>query len=288
MGSEKIILRMMTSADIPFGMKLKSLAGWNQLESDWKMLLDAGGDNFVASLDGDDVGIAISLPYQDHFTWMAMVLVDPGARRKGVGKTLMNKSIELAKPKTPIRLDATPEGFELYRKLGFQTEYELVRLIKSSAVSKVRQRHHPAEPGIPMGDLELESIALLDIPIFGADRSGILRSMYGRNPEYACYLKENGTIRAYCLGRSGSLYEHIGPIIADGSAMAADLLTAVIAPLESRDIVIDTFADKTDWIEHLEKQGFTRQRSFTRMCLGKLYHPGIKEKQFAIAGPEVG
>jgi hypothetical protein len=36
----------MTAEDIHYGMKLKSLAGWNQLEADWKMLLDAGGDNF--------------------------------------------------------------------------------------------------------------------------------------------------------------------------------------------------------------------------------------------------
>lgn len=278
----------MTSEDIPFGMKLKSLAGWNQLESDWQMLLDAGGDNFVASLDGEDVGIAISLPYQDHFTWIAMVLVDPGARRKGVGKTLMNKSIELANPKGPIRLDATPEGFGLYRKLGFRIEYELVRYFKSANTDQVKQDRNTIETGVPMGHDELESIVRLDRPIFGADRSGILRNMYRRNPDYACYRKENGSIRAYCMGRSGSLYEHIGPIIADGTAMAADLLTAVRAPLESRDTVIDTFADKPDWIEHLEKQGFTRQRSFTRMCLGKLYHPGIKEKQFAIAGPEIG
>ena len=115
-GSDKIGLRKMTPEDIPYGMKLKSLAGWNQLEADWKMLLDTGGDNFVASLDGEDAGIAVSLPYQDHLTWIAMVLVDPNARRMGVGKTLMNKVIELAQPKGAIRLDATAEGYELYKR----------------------------------------------------------------------------------------------------------------------------------------------------------------------------
>ncbi len=216
-----------------------------------------------------------------------MVLVDPNARRKGVGKALMNKSIELAQPKGPIRLDATPEGFELYKTLGFQTEYELVRLIKNSAITPVKQNNHYAKAAIPMGDDELESIARLDIPIFGADRSGILRCMYERNPEYAFCLKENGSLRAYCMGRSGSQYEHIGPIIAEGTAYAADLLAAVIDPLESKEAVIDTFADKPEWISILEESGFTKQRSFTRMCLGKLHHPGIKEKQFAIGGPEI-
>jgi GNAT superfamily N-acetyltransferase len=287
-GTVKIGLRKMTPGDIPYGMKLKSLAGWNQLEADWKMLLDAGGENFVASLDGDDAGIAVSLPYQDHFTWIAMVLVDPGARRKGVGKTLMNKSIELTRPKGPIRLDATPEGFELYSTLGFQSEYELVRYIKSSDENPVKQNSHASEAVIQMGDAELESVARLDIPTFGADRSSILRNIYSRNPEYAFCRKENGSIKAYCMGRSGSRYEHIGPIIAEGTPYAADVLAAVIEPLGSKDAVIDVFEDKTDWIAILEESGFTKQRSFTRMCLGNLQNPGITEKQFAIGGPEIG
>jgi GNAT superfamily N-acetyltransferase len=252
------------------------------------MLLDAGGDNFLASLDGEDAGIVVSVPYQDHFTWIAMVLVDPNARRKGVGKTLMNKSIEVALPKGAVRLDATAEGFELYKTLGFQTEYELVRLIKSSTATPIKQNIHASEAGIPIGKDELETITRLDIPIFGANRSGILRCMYERNPEYGFCRKENGSIRAYCLGRSGSQYEHVGPIIAEGSGYAADILASVMEPLGSKDVVIDVSADKADWIAVLEESGFTKQRSFTRMCLGKLHHPGITEKQFAIGGPEIG
>jgi len=283
-----ISLRKMTPDDIPYGMKLKSLAGWNQMEADWEMLLDAGGDNFVASLNGEDAGIVVSVPYQDHFTWIAMVLVDPGARRKGVGKTLMNKSIELALPKGALRLDATAEGFELYKMLGFQMEYELVRLIKSSTTTPVKQNSHASEAGIPLGNENLESITRLDLPIFGANRSSILRNMYERNPEYAFYLKENGSVRSYCLGRSGSQYEHIGPIIAEGAGYAADILPSVMEALGSKDAVIDVIADKPDWITVLEEYGFTKQRTFTRMCMGDLYHPGMVEKQFAIGGPEIG
>jgi GNAT superfamily N-acetyltransferase len=278
----------MTAEDIPYGMILKSLAGWNQLEADWKMLLDAGGDNFVASQDGDDVGIVISIPYQDYLTWIAMVLVDLKARRKGVGKTLMNKSIEIAGTKGAIRLDATAEGFELYRQLGFQTEYELVRLLRISGGSPVKQNKHTIEPGLQMGDGELASVMELDKPIFGADRSGILRNIYKRNPEYAFCRKENASIKAYCMGRSGSQYEHIGPIVAEGYSYASDLLAAVMEPMEAKDVVIDIFADKPDWISLLEESGFTKQRSFTRMCLGHLQNPGMPERQFAIAGPEIG
>jgi GNAT superfamily N-acetyltransferase len=286
-GSDQIDLRKMTAEDIPYGMKLKTLAGWNQLEADWRMLLEAGGDNFVACLDGEDVGMVVSIPYQEYFTWIAMVLVDPKVRRIGVGKTLMNKSIELARSKGAIRLDATAEGFELYRRLGFKTEYQLMRFIKRSTGSRFNQNRHTIQPCLHMGTEDLESIMQLDLSIFGADRSGILRNMHKRNPEYAFSRKENGSLKGYCMGRSGSEFEHIGPIIAEGSAYAADLLEAILDPMEAKDVVIDVFADKPDYISLLEEFGFSEQRSFTRMCLGHLTHQGMPERQFAIAGPEI-
>ena len=288
-GSANIILRRMTPGDIPFGMELKSQAEWNQVESDWELLLAENGDNFVAELDGRDAGTVISFPYGDHFTWIAMVLVDQNARRKGIGKALLKRTLELARPKGAIRLDATEEGYELYSRLGFRIEYELVMMVRrAGTLSGQLPAIQSGESCFPMAEKNLESILELDIPIFGADRSGILRGLFKRNPEYACHLTENGAIRAYCLGRSGSQYERIGPMIADNSGHAAALLGTMLESMGNRDIVIDVFADKRAWISLLEKYGFTRERQFLRMCLGDLHHPGITEKQFAIAGPELG
>lgn len=36
----KIETRVMTEADIDFGMKLKNLAKWNQIPADWKRFID--------------------------------------------------------------------------------------------------------------------------------------------------------------------------------------------------------------------------------------------------------
>jgi GNAT superfamily N-acetyltransferase len=278
----------MTPQDIPFGMKLKSGAGWNQVEADWEMLLEAGGDNFMAGLDEKDAGVVVSVPYQDRFTWIAMVLVDPEARRKGVGRALIKKSLEIARPKGAIRLDATPEGFELYRQLGFQTEYELVRFTRTSAASGVRQHAHPSKSCHSVGDRELDAVLEMDKPVFGADRSGILRSIYGRHPEYACCLEDHGTLKAYCLGRSGSQFEHIGPMVAEKAADAGELLAKVLSSANEKQVAIDVPAGQSSWISLLTESGFNPQRTFTRMCLGQLHHWGIPDKQFAIAGPEIG
>ena len=287
-GMGRITLRRMTPDDIPFGMELKSHAGWNQVEADWKMLLEAGGDNFVASLDGHDAGTVISVPYQKHFTWIGMVLVDPRAKRKGIGKALLSRSIEIAREKGTIRLDATAEGYELYTRLGFRTEYELVRMVRKSNGSGTWQHPGHGQHILPLGEHQLKSVFSMDKPIFGADRSYILRCLQERNPEYARCIEERGSIKAYCLGRSGSRFEQIGPIIADDFSHAAGLMETLLRQLEPKDVVIDAFADKPEWLTFLEGYGFTRQRPLVRMFLGTQPLAGITDKQYAISGPETG
>ena len=99
---------------------------------------------------------------------------------------------------------------------------------------------------------------------------------------------ENATLSAYCMGRPGSRYEMIGPLVAEHTWQAKVLLLDFLHKCASRELVIDAFSDKPGWILFLEGLGFTRQRAFIRMCLGELKHKGITGKQFAIAGPEVG
>ena len=115
-------LRVMTQSDIPAGMRLKEIAGWNQTARDWERFLRR-------------VRKAVSwrrprgrwseplrrLLYEHRFAWIGMVLVDPASRGQGMGTKLLVKAIEhLDTCGIPsIKLDATPQGKPLYEKLGF-------------------------------------------------------------------------------------------------------------------------------------------------------------------------
>ena len=59
--------------------------------------------------------------------WIAMMLVDPDARRAGIASLLMETALESLREERCIRLDATPAGEPLYRRYGFTGEYPLVR-----------------------------------------------------------------------------------------------------------------------------------------------------------------
>jgi len=278
-------LRPMTQEDIPFAMKLKSMANWNQLESDWRLLVKAGlGGNFIAVYNDQDAGTVTTITYNTQFSWIGMVLVDPGIRGLGIGSALLNAAIAFAKRNGAIRLDATPKGKKLYETLGFKTERNLVRLERKSA------KHLPA-PIQKCKSISAESfkkILEVDPLVFGADRKMVLSFLLDTAPQYAHYLEKDGAISGYCFGRSGSDFEHIGPIIAQNQAEARDLLLSALLTCQSVSVILDVFEENSQWLEELESLEFKIQRPFIRMYLGELKNAGQIGLQYAIAGPELG
>ena len=134
-------IRTMTIADLPQGMRLTALAGWNQTPADWHRFLKLQPDGcFVAVMDGQCVGTATAFIFES-VAWIAMVLVDPNYRKHGLGTALMNQALTFTGQRT-VRLDATALGQPLYAKLGFVGEYELTRYagVLADAVRRQVQR----------------------------------------------------------------------------------------------------------------------------------------------------
>ena len=119
--------RPMTAADIPFGMRLKTEAGWNQTEADWRRFLALSqGGTLVAERDGAAVGTVATFLFGP-IGWVAMLLVGKRWRHQGIGGSLLQCAVALLKDRgaSTIRLDATPLGRPMYAVFGFQAEYDL-------------------------------------------------------------------------------------------------------------------------------------------------------------------
>src|SRR5439155_26728654 len=120
-------IRLLTADDLDGAFRLSAAAGWNQRTADWRMLLQlAPAGSFAAVGDGGIVGTAIGLDYGP-FGWIAMMLVDPGWRGRGVGARLLEAAMGAVPPETLLRLDATPLGRPLYRRYGCEDEDRLTR-----------------------------------------------------------------------------------------------------------------------------------------------------------------
>jgi len=255
----------MSHADIPEGLRLCRASNWNQLADDWRVFLDDGGA-FVAEEHGAVAGSVAYLPF-GAFTWLSMMLVDPAARRSGLGTRLMETCLAAIGDGECVRLDATPFGEPLYRRFGFVDEYPL-------------QRARIEGPGLvcpearPIRSADLPSIVARDREVFGADRGALLADLLRRAPDLAWQ-----TGSAYCFGRPGHIRPQLGPLIAADAPSACALLNHCLSTRPGVMLTIDTPV--------ASPLPISPERPFLRMIRGAKPY-ALSPRIFAIVGPEFG
>jgi ribosomal protein S18 acetylase RimI-like enzyme len=278
----QVKLRLMIPSDIPAGMRLKELAGWNQTPEDWLRFLRADPEgSFVAESGRRVVGTATTITYENLIAWVGMVLVDPEFRRQRIGTALLTEALDHldARRVRCTKLDATPEGRRVYEKLGFQTEYEIERWMLSRLGTIPKPSLVPAS---------LDEIFGLDRNVFGADRSALLTSFAQQAPEFVLAQRENDVLKGYSFGRKGSEADQLGPWVARDRTSASKLLDEFLRR-SGRGVVFVDFLKANHWGESLlAERGFRFSRALVRMCRGENRNPGRPELVCAIAGPEFG
>ena len=277
-------MRVMTEADVAFGMKLKNIAKWNQIPADWKRFVALEPEGcFVAVLDGEDVGTVTTTTYGTKLAWIGMVLVPPEHRRKGIGTALLNHGLDYLKKKGVecIGLDATPMGNKLYLTLGFWEDFALER----------RQGHGQAveSKGVQaMGADELDAVAEYDAKRFGVPRPNVLKLLHRDYPELCWVAKDAGDIRGYVMMRPGLNAHQIGPWVASDAATAEELFKTALKAVAGKPIFFDVVIPNQAAVAIAAKYGFELQRPFVRMFLGENRYPADTTQMYTISGVEKG
>jgi ribosomal protein S18 acetylase RimI-like enzyme len=282
-------LRAMTKLDVSAGLRLNELAGWNQTTADWYRFVDRSPAGcFVAEEDARVCGTATTITYEHRFAWIGMVLVDPGYQKRGIGTQLLKMAIEyLDQRKIPtMKLDATPQGEPLYRKLGFVTEYEIQRWVLKRPANAIASPLSPSKTLLT--ETQLEPIFKFDREVFGADRSFLLRSLRDGSPDFAGGVWSNGLPQGYAFGRNGLFADHLSPWVAKTRGVAEHLLQEFMTRSSRETLIVDCLAANLMAIELLRSHGFTHSRLLTRMFRGQNAHPGNPQSLCAIVGPEFG
>jgi ribosomal protein S18 acetylase RimI-like enzyme len=287
----------MERADVPFGMRLKEAAGWNQVAADWETFLALRpGGAFIARYAGADAGTAATIVYGGAVGWISMVLVDAPLRRRGIATRLLRAavaSLESAHCRA-VKLDATALGKAVYDALGFREERRLARWRRGHAPAPAVARRS-GRPVRPLDRADLVAAAQLDAHAFGAPRGEILWRWLAREPRLAHCIEEiedntaaRRGLRGFVLGRGGSRCFHIGPLVAPDRESAATLLQAALDAVEWREAIVDAPQDDTRWLEYLRSLGFEKERELIRMVRGQDLPAREPQQLWAIAGPEFG
>ncbi len=272
----------MTVADLPLGLKLTRQAGWNQIESDWRRFMDMQPQGcFIAELDGVPVATTVTCIFGP-VAWIAMVLVEVTARRKGVATSLLKHALDFLDSHgvRTVRLDATAAGRPVYEKLGFTAEYALTRYEGTAPAAE-------AQPDIATADASLfTGIVALDCRMTGTRREKMLLRLFEESPDAVRVLCRAGRVEGFVTTRRGANASHIGPCIAAGDA-GAPLLKDALARCAGGSVFIDVPRDNTGALEVVETSGLKAQRHFTRMSRGDRIID-CPQAIWAGSGPEKG
>jgi hypothetical protein len=139
----------------------------------------------------------------------------------------------------------------------------------------------PIAPRTALAPGDLAAFVARDASAIGFARGDLLHELAGRPRSRLVW--HDG---ASALIRDGRTARHIGPLFAD-SAAGALALVHDIAASESGTLLIDAVAERDDFLRGLTNSGWTVERPFQRMRLGRASAPGT-ELPFAVAGPEYG
>jgi GNAT superfamily N-acetyltransferase len=274
----------MTSDDVLLGMELKRQAGWNQTEGDWRRLLDLEPDGcFVAELDGTPSATLTTCVFGP-VAWIAMVLVHPQVRGRGLAKALLAHALAYLDRRgvRSIRLDATPMGQPLYTRLGFVEQYALSRhegVLPPARGETVPSVEH-AQP------VHYDELVQLDREVTATDRGKLLRRLFAEQPEAIRVVRRKGPVAGYLTDRPGAEATQIGPSVGTVDAGSLLLLDALERHAGQR-VFLDVPERNRPALTLAAGRGLTVQRQLVRMCRGAPLEENTAEL-WASSGPEKG
>lgn len=275
--SDALSVVALGAGDVDAGLALSGEAGWNQTGDDWRHFIAQGEAIGVRDDDGRLVASAAALPYDGPFGFVGMVLVTAAWRRRGLATHLVDRCIAALRAKglTPV-LDATEAGEQVYLRQGFVPQFRFQRW---QGVPEGAGRAAGGADGP-----EPAAVAGLDAAAFGAARPHLIGDFLGREGTTALLADDRD---GFAVIRRGRRALQAGPVVAGSEQAALRLLERLFAHARGA-VFVDV---PTAWREigaWLAERGFSVQRGFARMALGRAEPFGRPDRLFAVAGPEFG
>ena len=273
-----MMVRALTPADVPGGLRLKDAAGWNQTEADWRNVLALAPEGcFGIDSNGALRATTTAVCHGRELAWIGMVLTDPEYRGRGFARKLMEHALAylLARRVGWIKLDATGMGLPLYERLGFRAEGPIERWLRTPRRA----------PGGGSSACPFRLDAELDREAFGADRSALLDLLAG--------IESASIARAgFAMGRPGSRAAFFGPCVARSADAARELAGWFFARHEEENVYWDILPANEDAVAMAREFGFERSRELVRMAFVGAENPRPLANNdalvFATAGFEFG
>lgn len=238
----------------------------------------------MAHVAGRPAGMVGALDY-GAFAYVGMMAVIPEARRRGLGRALMTELLSrLDAAGCPVvRLDATDMGAPLYLRFGFADD-DLVHVYARETQSALGASRRPPAHVRALKAGDLEALAALDAPIFGADRRPVLQWLLNESPARSLGVWDAaGALSGYLLAPAARIGPWAAVTLEDAELLLAAALTLPDAPTS---VIIPGL--NAAGAALLVRHGFTLQRTLRHMRRGGAGVPGNRTKYYGQTSFAIG
>ncbi|MCP8882147.1 GNAT family N-acetyltransferase [Devosia sp. XJ19-1] len=248
--------------------------GWNPGLDDARRFQLADPNGFLgAFVDGRMVAGISVVAYSNQFGFLGLYICHPDFRGQGYGRAVWNAGMAYLGDRT-IGLDGVPQQQASYRKMGFVTEYETVRMV--GALDLVSARHVSVAP-----ILAASVVRDVDLACFPSERQSFLEAWIAP-PHQAWFSTRDGAVTGYVVVRECRTARKVGPLFAHDLETAMTLLGTV-----EGEVQIDVPMHQVALLAKLKERGFDGQFNTARMYRGAA--PDVRlDRVFAVSTLELG
>ncbi|MEP6565148.1 MAG: GNAT family N-acetyltransferase [Mesorhizobium sp.] len=273
-------IRTLAQSEVETLVDWAALEGWNPGFGDAAVFSAADPEGFIgAFVDGEMVAGISAVAYGDDFGFIGLYLCRPDMRGKGHGKAVWDAGMARLGSRT-VGLDGVAEQQANYRSMGFVPAYETVRyggpvagLAGGGSIRPAAAEH-------------IADILAYDRTCFPAPRQVFLGGWL-QPPRIALVAMNSGRVSGYGVARQCREGFKVGPLFADDTHVALQLLGSLAAPMAGDALHIDVPAANSGFIAALQAGGLSPGFTTTRMYRGGV--PRIaSSKVFGITTLELG
>jgi GNAT superfamily N-acetyltransferase len=202
--------------------------------------------------DGRMVAVGCAITFRET-GWIGHIIVHPEFRRRRIGMTVVNDSIEFLRASgcDTISLVATEDGYPVYLKAGFVPQTEYVFFERPEPPVSV-----PIPPDLRrIADSDMTEILRIDQEVTGEDR----RALYAEVSPETLVCLDADTISGFYR-----------PDLGEGfvAALNADAGRRLFAARIAGSSRVALPVENTDGIDQAGRAGFSEKRRSVRMVLG--------------------
>jgi len=278
----KLHIRTMKQKELSIAVNWAKSEGWNPGLHDAELfyLADPSGF-FVGEINDQIVAVGSAVNYDEYFAFCGLYIVAPEHRGKGYGLALTKHRLNYCGERN-IGIDGVLENVEIYKNIGYVPYYKNYRY-----QCNAKQTSNLDKNIQEISEDSLAQVLNFDKQCFPANRKLFLTSWINQDDGKALFYTENGEVKGFIVRRKCHQGHKIGPLFANNSQIAAQLLNAIQTDIKNETMILDVPGNNPKAINLAESLNMEVVFSTARM-----YQKGLpnvdNSKVFGITTFELG